>query len=165
VIGERAMVSLPPKSPHMARWQRLLKDFRGSNHEPYTPYAGQMVTTLDNPVPKGNSFRSLVRILDKSITADDPPRGGFSPLRAVKTFLTWAARVVSNFAGNVLNMKFQHVIFAATVLHSLHHLTASWRHKTLVAKLKLAFYAAITRLLRSSPPTSVAVRTQMMLGV
>ena len=53
VIGEHAMVSLPPKSPHMARWQRLLKDFRGSNHEPYTPYTGQMITMLDNPMPNG----------------------------------------------------------------------------------------------------------------
>ena len=53
MIGEHGMVSLPPKSPHVARWQRLLKDFRGSKHEPYTPYTGQMVTMLDNPMPNG----------------------------------------------------------------------------------------------------------------
>ena len=51
MIGEHGMVSLGRKSPRIARWQQLLKDFRDSSQEPYTPYdAGQVVTMVDNPV-------------------------------------------------------------------------------------------------------------------
>ena len=100
----------------------------------------------DNPVPNGNSFRSFVRVLDKSIGADEAPRGGFSPCCVLVRPFSHGLHVLRPTLPTILlNMQFWHAIFAAAVLHSLYHLTASWRHKKLVAKLKLAFYAAIIR--------------------
>ena len=150
----------PRKSPYMAQWQQRLRDFRNNSAVSYSPYAAQTVNVLDDNTAKGDNFTAVVRILDKSISADKAPRGPLSRLRAVQAFLTWAARL------GVPHIKVRNVICAAAGLHLLYHLTGSRNRKQLVTRLKLALHAAIVRLVYKllSPVISAALVEQITLA-